>query len=275
MNMTTPAGTKPFASPLLFLLPPMAVLCAALHLVLAAGGASASPTSADQFYKKSTSVCGLQIACADSVPDAALRSAQDIVSCMLSQRPDIARAMVAHKVKVAIIGADQVTTDIPEHADLNRVFTQWDWNQRTRGVGATEARPVTSCGEENLLQYQVDRYHGECILIHEFGHTILEMGIKYIDPSFVARVEQAYKNAIAAGKWKNTYAGSNANEYWAEGVQDWFDANLWSSKSNGIHNEIHTRDQLRTYDPELYSLLSQVFPSNWKWSPQQHTMIQR
>jgi hypothetical protein len=246
-----------------------------LYSGLAASVASASPPSANQFYKKSTTACGLKIACAASVPDAALRSAQDIVSCMLSQRPDIARAMVAHNVKVAIIGADQVTTDIPEHADLNAVFKQWDWNTRTRGVGATEARPVTSCGEENLLQYPVDRYHGECILIHEFGHTVLEMGIKYIDPSFVARVDQAYRNAIAAGKWKNTYAGSNANEYWAEGVQDWFDANLWTTKPNGIHNEIHTRDQLRTYDPELYSLLSQVFPSNWKWSPQQHTMIQR
>lgn len=246
-----------------------------LFALMPPSAAPAPTLSPEQFYKKRTSVCGLTIACSAEVSDAALRSAQDIVYCMLSQRPDIARAMVAHNVKVAIIGANQVTTDIPEHADLNRVFTKWDWNKRTRGVGATEARPVTSCGEENLLQYPVDRYHGECILIHEFGHTVLEMGIKYIDPSFLTRVEDAYKSAIAAGKWKNTYAGSSASEYWAEGVQDWFDANLTAGKPDGIHNEIHTRDQLRNYDPQLYSLLNQVFPSNWKWSPQQHTMVQR
>jgi len=80
-----------------------------------------------------------------------------------------------------------------------------------------------------------------------------------MQPDFRTRLVKAYSNAIAAGKWKNTDAASNVDEYWAEGVQDWFDVNLTSVPTNGIHNEIHLRAQLQQYDPELAALIAEVF----------------
>ena len=75
-----------------------------------------------------------------------------------------------------------------------------------------------------------DRYRGESILIHEFGHTMLVMGLDAIEPKFRSDLHAAYSDAIAKGLFKNTYAATNADEYWAEGVQDWFDANLKASR---------------------------------------------
>lgn len=216
------------------------------------------------FYKKHLDAGGIPVIGSDKVQDAALVEAKSIIVRMTSKRPDIVKAMIEHKTRIAIMAKTEVTTDIPEHADLNTAFPSTDWNKRCRGVGATRARPACSGAEENVLQLDGDRYRGESILIHEFGHTMLVMGL---DKEFRTAVQTAYKDAMAKGLFKNTYAASNADEYWAEGVQDWFDANLTSTPSNGIHNEIGTRAQLRTYDPALAALLEKVYgDDDWRWS---------
>ena len=43
--------------------------------------------------------------------------------------------------------------------------------------------------------------------------------MKAIDPTFDQRLSDAYQKAIDAGLWKGTYAATNRQEYWAEGVQ--------------------------------------------------------
>jgi len=222
----------------------------------------------DPFYKKHLDAGGLPIVSSAKVPDAALLEAQAIVVRMTSKRADVLEAMIARKTRVAIMAKTEVTTDIPEHRDLNIAFPQTDWNRRCRGVGATLVRPACSGTEENLLQLDDDRYHGESILIHEFGHTMLVMGLDGIEPTFRADLWAAYADAMARGLFTNTYAATNADEYWAEGVQDWFDANLTAKPANGIHNEIGTRAELKTYDPALARLLERVFGNDeWRWSP--------
>ena len=60
---------------------------------------------------------------------------------------------------------------------------------------------------------------------------------------------------MAKGLWKNHYASTNANEYWAEGAQTWF----WSNYEY-MDGEIRvqTPEDLQRYDPKLYELLSRV-----------------
>jgi len=215
------------------------------------------------FYKKHLDAGGLPVIGSDKVPDAALVEAKSLVVRMTSKRPDVVKAMAEKKTRVAIMAKSEVTTDIPEHADLNTAFPSTDWNKRCRGVGATRVRPACSGAEENVLQLDGDRYRGESILIHEFGHTMLVMGL---DKDFRAQVQTAYQDAMSKGLFKNTYAATNADEYWAEGVQDWFDANLTAAPSNGVHNEIGTRAQLKAYDPALASLLEKVYGDDeWRW----------
>lgn len=220
------------------------------------------------FYEKYVDADGLPILSSAKVPDEALLAARVIVLQMGSKKPDVFKEMARRKTRVAVMARTEVTTDIPEHADLYLAFPGTDWNKRCRGVGATVARPVSSCAEENLLGYADDPYRGESILIHEFAHSMLRMGILFLDDAFMGELEAAYQEAIKRKLWEKTYAATTSDEYWAEGVQSWFDANLEANPADGIHNEINTREELKKHDPKLARLIARYFPEDaWKWSP--------
>ena len=53
--------------------------------------------------------------------------------------------------------------------------------------GHPVAGPATSCGEENLLCMRGDPYATENILIHEFAHTIHQIGLAQVDATFQNR----------------------------------------------------------------------------------------
>ena len=93
----------------------------------------------------------------------------------------------------------------------------------------------------------MDRYDRESIAVHEFCHTI-DAALRRIDPTWRQRLRKTYHDAVSKGLWKNTYAGSNPAEYWAEVCQAYFDcgrANNWN------HGPIARREQLKIYDPEV------------------------
>ena len=68
---------------------------------------------------------------------------------------------------------------------------------------------------------------------------------------------------IVFGGEKGCYAGKNRSEYWAEGVQYWFDTNRTMDHD---HNHIHTREQLKKYDPHLAALCKDVLgDTEWRF----------
>jgi hypothetical protein len=155
---------------------------------------------------------------------------------------------------------DEFTTMVPEHSDLKPARY---WDKRARGLGATPRRPAVSCGEENLLAYPGDPYAKENILIHEFAHAVHEMALNEVDPTFDGRLKKAYDAAKGAGLWQGSYAATSRNEYWAEGVQSWFDCNRENDRA---HNHVNTRAELKEYDPALARLVAEVFGDGpWRY----------
>ncbi|MFO0624612.1 MAG: hypothetical protein U0325_03275 [Polyangiales bacterium] len=218
------------------------------------------------FYRQMLDADGIPVLASDRASTPALRAACRITRAMTAHRADLRAEMIARGARVAVMARDELTLDIPEHADLQRNFPQTDWNTRARGLGGTVARPATSCAEENLRCEPTDRYRGENILVHELAHGIYALGVVFVIPDFPARLERAFAAAQAAGRWTNTYAGSNLDEYFAEGAQSFFDTNQRADPPNGIHNAVSTRAALRAYDPGLYALLEEVFPGP-PWTP--------
>ncbi len=115
---------------------------------------------------------GVPIVASARVHDDAFPVACNIVHNMLAGRPDIAAVLRRHHIRVGIMAEGEVTTDMPEHRDLNEAFPSVDWDVRARGLGATLERPLVTCGEDNLLGFKSDWYAGEFILVHEFAHTM-------------------------------------------------------------------------------------------------------
>jgi len=59
------------------------------------------------------------------------------------------------------------------------------------------------------------------------------------------------KVLIVFGGPKQTYFALNTAEYWAECVQCWYDC---CRVNDHDHNQVHTREQLQAYDPEMAKL---------------------
>jgi hypothetical protein len=262
--------------------------CAALIAITACAASSehsaphiAPPPAAlalDPFYTKNIDAVGIPISASDKVPDDAMLAARRIVVAMLAHRPDLARALVDRGQRIAIMGVDEGTVDLPEQRDwkkpaiddprltfcerkhyeerIGRLTDAEYWNKRARGMGGE----LTSAATENLLGTPGTRYYGENILVHEFAHAILA-AVRSSDPALYARVERAYADAIAAGKWTGEYASVNADEYWAEGTQFWFNSNKVA-----VVDEQHilSDSDMARYDPTLAEVLHAVYGARHK-----------
>jgi len=179
---------------------------------------------------------------------------------MVSTIPAEKAKMIENKLRVGILGINERPTQLPEYSDLYTAFPGTDWDNRARAYGATLQRPLTSNCEENMLCRQdIDRYKGEEILTHEFAHAIHELGIRFTTPGFDAELQAAFNNAVTNNLWANTYSRTDLREYWAEGVQSYFNCNMEVPSANGVHNEINTRAELQNYDPTLFNLIKRYF----------------
>lgn len=213
-----------------------------------------------RFYKKHVNSNGIHILSSDRVPDSCLVQAHKTVYCMTSMLPqEVLDAMTRVHTRVVVMAKDEVTIDVPEHNNLKR-DKRINWNLRARGLGGTLEEPITSCAEENIMAYSWDKYHAEDILIHEFSHSIHLIGILQVDPTINDQLKALLNKAKSEGKWENTYGGTVFEEYWAEGVQNWFNVNAETPYADGKHNPINTREEMKKYDPGLYDLISKYFP---------------
>lgn len=205
------------------------------------------------FYKKYVDASGYPVVSSGKVNDYALKEAAYLIDMMLAERPDLRRTMVASGSRMIVIGYNEFTTDIPEYKHL-RPADYWD--ARARGLGGSRDEPVCSCAEENVLAFEGDPYSTENILIHEFAHNIHLRGMVNLDATFQDRLNQAYERAMAQGLWKSKYASTNPAEYFAEGVQSWFNNNR---PPDHDHNHVDTREELREYDRGLAEICEEVF----------------
>jgi cyclophilin family peptidyl-prolyl cis-trans isomerase len=212
------------------------------------------------FYQKQLDVDGLPVLGSPKVSDDAMAEAAWIIRHMLAGRDDILKAMTEQNVRAVVMAKDEFTTDVPEHSGLQpKLF----WDRRARGLGATPRAPVVSGAEENLLNFERDPYPNENIFLHEFAHAIHSTGLNKVDPGFDERLRNAYSAAKDRGLWKYTYAATNRHEYWAEGVQSWFDDN---ASPDALHNDVRTRAKLKDYDPGLAALCKGVFGDGaWRY----------
>jgi hypothetical protein len=222
-----------------------------------------------EFYQKRVNVCGFSILSSKNVSNFALKEAAFLIRKMIGERVDLLEELNKNKARFVIMARNEFTTDIPEHANLTPAIY---WDQRARGLGATNARPAVTCGEENLLGIKGDPYAEENILIHEFAHALHQMALNQIDPLFQKKIERCFEQATKQKIWEGTYASTNVNEYWAEGVQSWFNTNRENDRE---HGQINTRKELKEQDPGLAALIKHILgDTDWRYQlPQNRKTI--
>ena len=215
-------------------------------------------------HQKRVSVGGFSVLGSKRVSDYALKEAAFLIRKMVGERDDLLATMNKNKARFVIMARDEYTTDVPEHSNLKPAIY---WDQRARGLGATDERPAVSCGEENLLCLAGDPYHTENILIHELAHALHQMAIVFVHPDFQERLDKCFELAGEEKIWEGTYASTNVYEYWAEGVQSWFDTNR---ENDHDHGTIDTRRELKESDPRLARLIGEILGKNdWRYQKPQ------
>ena len=252
-----------------------ASILAPILLVSCAAAPSAPPEALgiDPFYSQYVDAGGIPIVASERVDSAALADAKRMVGDMLAYRPDLAAVLAREGYRVAILGEEEAITDLPENAHWtkparddprltrcerkhydDRIGSLSDreyWNARVRGIGGV----YTVGAEEDVLGKPSSRYYGETILVHEFAHNVLD-AIRIADPSLYAEVERAYAAALEDGLWKDEYASTTVQEYWAEGTQFWFDSNRLAVFDG---RRILNHGDLAAYDPRLAAALAQAY----------------
>src|SRR6185436_19845857 len=201
---------------------------------------------------------GIPIKAHEVVDDEALYAAYDrlslLFSNLLTKQPMVISNLVTAGAALHIIGRDQVTTDLPEWRHDKGVprpeYNGLTRDQRTRGMGGR----LTSCGEENLLKLEKDRYRGRDICPHEFSHSVLNNGRP---PEIKERIAEQRTRSLAKGLWQKSYASSNADEFFAE-LTMWYFGTHGDLKMSGPKPD-NGREGLQKYDPEAFGLLDDFY----------------
>jgi len=206
------------------------------------------------FFSKRLDFHGVPIKAPAVVVDEALYAAYDRLSMLLSNQPTVISNLARAGAELHIIGRDQVTTDLPEWRHDKGVprpeYHGLTRDERTRGMGGL----LTSCGEENLLRLEKDRYRGRDICVHEFAHNIRNHGVPR---EIRTRFNDLYHSSLAKGLWQKSYAASNADEFFAELTMWYF----------GTHGDLHMTgvkpengpEGLRKYDPDAFALFDEFY----------------
>lgn len=217
------------------------------------------------FFSKETSVRGIPLRAHSSVSDSAIYVAADRLGRMLRQFPEEVLTRLRRRgASFHVIAISQGTSDLPEHAHMKGVDGGYTGEKgltldmRARGMGGVNS----SCGEENLIDLDADpRYGGSDILVHEFSHCIMDVGLSQ---TMRQAIVDTYKLSVEGhGRWTRedgarVYAGSCAEEYFAELTMWYF----------GSHGEFVDRcaklptpgpGGLAQYDPDGFSLLTSIY----------------
>ena len=211
-----------------------------------------------EFFSKRLDFHGIPIKAHKVVADEALYKAYDRLSLMFSnlliKQPIVISNLVAAGAKLHIIGREQVTTDLPEWRHDKGVprpeYGGKTRDERTRGMGGL----LTSCGEENLLKLDKDRYRGRDICLHEFSHNVRNHGV----PQAIRdKFKEQWRRSLEKGLWVKSYAGSNPDEFFAELTMWYF----------GTHGDLHMTGQkpangpdgFKQYDPEAFALMDDFY----------------
>jgi len=216
----------------------------------------------DPFYTQHAVADGLLIVSSDKVSKYARAEAAYLVKKLLVHRPDVLKRLVDKGAYIGVMAHNEMTRALPEF----RKMSPW-WDKRARGLGGN---PVT-CGEENLLAFKGDPYRGENIFIHEFAHA-LHGAFVDVEPALKARLKALFEKTKATERFSG-YGMGSFGEFWAEGVQSWFNCNRGGGfAALGPDGkpicQVNDREQMKTHMSALAALLDETFRKNeWVYAP--------
>ena len=222
--------------------------------------------------------------------DEALLKANDTIRKMFAYRHDILKALISDGVKLVVLGPNEKISDLPEYKNL---ATQ-NMDHTARILEHSPGVKLLVVDQKNVLgKLRKDPYATECQVIRVFAKALYhvtgkrpvdanwddrgrnvqqyELRVRRMDIRFDEKLKKLYDNAMSKYLWKGTIAFHDRVEYWTEGVLAYFDAVGQGVPPNNAAAPITTREALKDYDPDLFSLVDETMAYHgkvdWRYQP--------
>ncbi len=242
----------------------------------------------DPFYTKFTWARELPVI-GRGASDLALLKANDTIRKLFAYRHDILKALISSGVKLVVLGPEEKISDLPEYREFRRL----NIDPLARFLDFSPETRTLVVSQENVLGNPGDPWVGPNQVIRVFARAVqavcgtrpvdpdwdrrgwavqqYELRVKRLDVRFDETLANLYKCSMEAGKWKGTAAARDRQEYWATGVLAYFDALGQAATPPGAAHPVATRESLRSYDPDLYSLVNESMAYDghvdWRFQP--------
>jgi hypothetical protein len=237
----------------------------------------------DPYYAKFTYAREFIVLGSKNVSDEALLKANDAIRKMFAYRHDILKAMIADSARLVILARNEQLNDLPELTARRPATGDNNPAPRAADVRYLDYAPdlkLMVVPEENVLSTADDPFAGEYMIISAFakglyhvtglrpvdsefdrrrGKQQYELRVKRLDVEFDHKLEKLFEAALDKGLWKGTPGARNRIEYWAAGVEAYFDAAGSGFAPNSADRPITTREALKAYDPDLFALVDETF----------------
>jgi len=221
--------------------------------------------------------------------DAALLKANDTIRKMFAYRHDILKALITDGVKLVVLGENEKLADLPEFKNAGNTNA----DRTARFLDYTPDKKLLVVSEENVLSNPKNPLVGDCQIIQVFARALYhvcgrravdpnwdkrgrdvqqyELRVKRLDIQFDEKVKELYEAALGKGLWKGTPAVRDRVEYWTTGVLAYFDARGQNPATNDAPHPVSTREALKDYDPDLYTLVNETMAydghEDWRFTP--------
>lgn len=241
----------------------------------------------DSYYTKFTWAREFVVVGSKHVSDAALLKANDTIRKMFAYRHDILKALINDGAKLVVLGRQEKLADLPE---FKKTTNKSDIDE-VRYLEYTPALKLMVVPEENVLCDADEPFAGKGMVVSLFAKGVYqvtsqrpvdpdfdkrrekqqyELRVKRLDIEFDNRLKKLYDEAKAKGLWRGTPAMRDRCEYWAAGVEAYFDAAGPGFPPNLADRPIRTREVLKVYDAELYALVDETMAykehADWRFT---------
>ncbi len=218
--------------------------------------------------------------------DEALLQANETIRRMFAYRHDVLKALIYDGDKLVVLGPNESIADLPEYkklADKSKV------DHTLRCLTYDPDMKVLVVAQENVLGDPKAMYIGGSQVIRVFadaayrvaglrpanpnyrGNQQYELRLKRLDEEFDKSVTALFEKATTAHKWAGTSAVADKFNYWTAGVLAYYDAAGQDDAPNDYPATVGTREQLKEYDPDLFTLVNDTMAYetrvDWRYVP--------
>jgi predicted metalloprotease with PDZ domain len=229
----------------------------------------------DPYYTKFTYAREFPVLGSKHTSDQALLKANDTIRKMFAYRHDLLKAMIAAGARLVVLGRQEKLSDLPEFKESHK---QVGFDE-VRYLDYTSGLKLMVVPEENVLGLPSEPFAGKSVVVSVFARGLYqvtaqrpvdpgfekrrdrqqyELRVKRLDVEFDRKLQKLHEDALKKERWKGTAAARHRVDYWAAGVEAYFDAAGAGHAPNDADRPITTREVLRTYDPDLYALVDET-----------------